>query len=139
MGRSLKDARESLESALRLYQTTQRSIKSIYVVYDSKVNISREVDNAGIIKKIFASGVAGNADGEIINLLKGLDHPGRASVLSKDNFVTNHARVMGARITPFENFRKNLTVKTAERKNEKCSDEAKQSINRELKKVWAIE
>jgi len=144
---SLKSARGALEKTLRQYQATERSIKCAYVVYDSRRSEKNEIEieDLGFVKNIYASSKS-NADGEIVSLLKNIDRPARVAVLSKDNFVINHTRIMGAHVLSVGAFHKKITkhkrrtneAKISEEQKEKISEEQKEKINQELKRIWAI-
>ena len=134
---ALKNARAALEKTLRSYQATERSIKRIYVIYDSKNRGGVETEDLGLVKNIYASS-EGNADGEIVSMLKNASRPERIAVLSRDNFVINHARAIGANVLSVESFHGKITKHQRRSKMVSMSKEQKEKINKELKKVWGI-
>lgn len=134
---SLKKARSLLEEALRQYQSKEKSIKRVYVVYDSRANTEKRLEDLGLIKNIFVSS-SSNADSEIVSLLKSASKTSNIAVLSRDNFVMNHTRAMGANILPIDAFcRKLPRHDRAERKTE-IDESEKEEINRELRRLWGI-
>ena len=134
---ALKNARSALEKMLRNYQATEKSIRRIYVIYDSKNRGGGETEDLGLVKNIYASS-EGNADGEIVNMLKNASRPGRIAVLSRDNFVINHTRAIGANVLSVENFHRKIAKHKGHSKAISMSNEEKEKINKELKKVWGI-
>lgn len=136
LDRDLMSARKALEAALRQYQLRERSIRSICVVYDGKGASGRDVEDAGLIKNIYTSRGT-SADEEIVNMLKNSGRPDRTAVLSRDNFVVNHARAMGVDVLSVESFRKKISGKRHLRVVE-LSEEEKTSINKDLRRMWGI-
>ncbi|MBN1872480.1 MAG: NYN domain-containing protein [Candidatus Omnitrophica bacterium] len=134
----LRGARKMLEFYLLRYSSRERSIKRIYIVYDGKDSINGGAEDAGMIKNIFSPS-SSNADREIVNLLKKTERPDRVAVLSRDNFVINHTRVMGARPVPMAIFKKKISDGEHRFKNEPIDEGLKHKINLELKKLWGLE
>src|SRR3989338_2501055 len=96
LNESLMSARRALSEALSRYQAGERSIKKIYVAYDSKDGTG-DIEDMGLVKNIYAPKNS-NADKEIVSMLKAAKNPKRIAVLSRDNFVINNARAMGVDI-----------------------------------------
>ncbi|MFH0839864.1 MAG: NYN domain-containing protein [Candidatus Omnitrophota bacterium] len=136
LAKSLMSSRRALTEALKRYQAGERSIKRIYVVYDSKEGTG-DIEDLGLVKNLYAP-KGSSADSEIVRILKGAKSLKKTAVFSKDNFVINHARSMGADVLPVDKFLR----KTRSSKNTaKCrvlSEESKEEINRELRKIWNI-
>ena len=138
LGKSLKNARDALHQALLKYQTLERSIKRIYVVYDSKNSSEGEMEDLGLVKNIYTPS-SRSADNEIVALLKNAKKPSRISVLSRDNFVTNHTRAMGANILSPDEFCKKISKREKLLREGGLSQEEKANITKELKKIWKID
>lgn len=137
LDKSLMEARRALEKSLRDFQAKQKSIKTIFVVYDSRINNQSEIEDLGLVKNIFVSS-AGSADEKIVSILKNLKRPERAAVLSKDNFVMNHARAMGVPILSVGTFFKKITKLSKKEEEVDLTHDAKEKINRELKGIWRL-
>jgi len=136
LSKSLMSARHALSEALSRYQAGERSIKKIYIAYDSKDGTG-DIEDMGLVKNIYAPKNS-NADKEIVNMLKNAGNPKRIAVLSKDNFVTNHARAMGASVLSLNKFLKKITTAKKSFVRPRLSDEEKDEITGELKRVWGI-
>ena len=136
LNESLMSARRALSEALSRYQAGERSIKKIYVAYDSKDGTG-DIEDMGLVKNIYAPKNS-NADKEIVSMLKAAKNPKRIAVLSRDNFVINHARAMGVDILSLNKFLKKITTAKKENSRHRLSDEDKDEITRELKNIWNI-
>lgn len=138
LNKSLDDARRALKKMLHQYQNTEKSIKRIYVIYDSKGSKENRIEDLGFVKNIYVSSVS-NADQKIVSILKNAKKPEKIAVLSRDNFVINHAKAMGANILSIEAFCKKIIKRERQAERPKISEEQKEEINEELKKMWGIE
>ncbi len=136
--RSLEHARLALEELLRVYQRSARSIERIYVIYDSKGPLGYQMEDHGLVKKIFVHAKQ-NADGEIVALLKNATSPARIAVLSEDNFVINHTRTMGARLLPLEEFIRKVSRPHTPKRSSSLDRDTIHEINRELRKHYGID
>lgn len=136
LDKSLMSARRALTGALLRYQAFERSIRRIYVAYDSKDGTG-DIEDTGLVKNIYAP-KASSADNEIVKMLKSAGNPRKIAVLSKDNFVVNHARAMGADILSVNEFLKKIRTAKKQAGRPHLSDEEKDDITRELKKIWNI-
>ena len=136
LNESLMSARRALSEALSRYQAGERSIKKIYVAYDSKDGTG-DIEDMGLVKNIYAPKNS-NADKEIVSMLKAAKNPKRIAVLSRDNFVINHARAMGVDILSLNKFLKKITTAKKGNSRQRLSDEDKDEITRELKNIWNI-
>lgn len=137
LNRNLMSARNMLAAALGRYQLREKSIREIYVVYDGKGTGGREIEDKGLIKNVYTPKDS-SADSEIVDILKNMKKLNKTAVLSRDNFVINHARVMGANILSVNSFCKKIAiVKKAPRATELSEDE-KESITKELKRIWGV-
>ncbi|MBU4377179.1 MAG: NYN domain-containing protein [Candidatus Omnitrophica bacterium] len=134
--KSLMSSRRALTEALKRYQAGERSIKRIYVVYDSKEGTG-DIEDLGLVKNLYAP-KGSSADSEIVRILKSAKSLKKTAVFSKDNFVINHARSMGADILPVDKFLRKIRSAKNTAKCHVLSEEAKEEINRELRKVWRI-
>ncbi len=135
---NLKSARSALKEALSRYQATEKSIKRIYIIYDSRSGEGKHIEDLGLIKNIYTSSES-NADREIVSLTQDIKKPGRVAVLSKDNFVVNHARANGVNVLAVDTFYKKINKDRKHVSKAGMSEEEKYRINRELRKVWGIE
>ncbi len=137
LNKDLVSARKALEAALRKYQVSEKSICRIYVVYDGKGEFGHDIEDMGLIKNIYTSrGVS--ADAEIVNMLKSANGLNKTAVLSRDNFVINHARAMGANVLSVNSFFKKITGKKRFLRSAELSEGEKADINQELKRMWGI-
>lgn len=137
LNRDLISARKALESALRRYQIGERSIRRIYVIYDGKGESGHDIEDLGMVKNIYTPrGVS--ADVEIVNMLKNAERLNKTAVLSRDNFVINHTRAMGANVLSVGSFAKKIAGKRRSFGAVQLSEDEKASINQELKKIWRI-
>jgi predicted RNA-binding protein with PIN domain len=137
LDKSLMSARAALTCLLLDYQQKSRSIKEIYVVYDSKTDLTSHMENIGIVKNIYTAR-SSNADQEIVSIIKNSNKPAKIAVLSRDNFVINHARAMGANVMPLSDFSKKIAMAKTYKGKSPLSDSEKDEITRELKKFWGI-
>ncbi len=138
LNKDLISARNALEAALRVYRAAERSIRRIYVVYDGKGESGLDIEDKGIVKNVYTAKNT-SADIEIVNILKKIKNTGKAAVLSMDNFVINHARAMGADVLPINVFYKKAAKKSGSAAASGLSESEKDSITKELKKIWRIE
>ncbi len=136
LNKSLMSARRALSEALSRYQAGERSIKRIYVAYDSRDGIG-DIEDMGLVKNVYAP-KASNADSEIVKMLKVAGDLKKIAVLSKDNFVINHARAMGAEILSLNKFLKKITTAKKGASRQRLSEEEREGITRELKRIWNI-
>jgi predicted RNA-binding protein with PIN domain len=138
LDRNLMSARSALEAALRKYQLNEKSIREIYIVYDGNGFSGRDVEDMGLVKNIYTSKDS-DADNEIVNILKNMKKLNKTMVFSRDNFVINHARAMGADVLSINSFRKKMAGKSGPSRAAELSEGEKAIINRELKAKWGIE
>jgi len=137
LNKDLISARKALEAALKRYQIGEKSICRIYVVYDGKGESGQDIEDMGLVKNIYTSkGVS--ADAEIVNMLKSAKGLNKTAVLSRDNFVINHTRAMGANVLSVNSFAKKIAGKRRSFGAAELSEDEKASINQELKKMWGI-
>lgn len=137
LNKDLICARKALEAALRRYQAGEKSIRRIYVVYDGKGEFGQNIEDMGLIKNVYTSKEV-SADAEIVNMLKSAKGLNKTAVLSRDNFVINHARAMGANVLPVSNFARKIAEKKRSFDAAQLSEDEKASINQELKRIWRI-
>lgn len=138
LNKNLMSARNALEAALRVYMAAERSIRRIYVVYDGKGEYGPDVEDKGVVKNVYTAKNT-SADIEIVNILKKIKNTGRVAVLSMDNFVVNHARAMGVDILLINVFCKKIAKTRGSAEVAGLSEGEKDSITKELKKIWGIE
>lgn len=136
LDKSLVSARLALANLLQRYQGGERSIKRIYVVYDSREGAGG-MEDLGLVKNLYAS-KEGSADSEIVRILKRAGSGKRIAVLSRDNFVINHTRSMGADILPIGDFLRKVRKTKEKTAAGALSEEEKKEINRDLARAWNI-
>ena len=137
LNRDLMSARNALAATLRKYQLHEKSIREIYVVYDGVGEAGQDIEDLGLIKNVYTSKDS-SADSEIVNILKNMKKLSKTAVLSRDNFVINHARAMGADILSINSFSKKIAREDMAPRAAELSEDEKESINKELKKIWGI-
>lgn len=137
LNKDLMSARRALTEVLRRYQARERSIKKIYVIYDGKGS-GEDIEDLGLIKNIYTPRHS-DADKEIVRLLKNASNPKRIAVLSRDNFVINHIRAMGAVVLSPDAFTKKLHKTKKINSASGLKETEKEDINRELRKIWGVE
>lgn len=137
LNKNLMSARNALEAALRKYQLSEKSIQRIYIVYDGKGVGGQDIEDMGLIKNIYTSKDS-SADDEIVNILKNMKKLNKTAVLSRDNFVINHAKSLGADVLSINSFCKKIKGPKKISRPAELSEDEKNTINKELKRMWGI-
>lgn len=95
-GQSLELARDELFHLCDKLLAKRKDVEEIHIVFDGRSEYaSLENDSYGRINVIYTA-TGQSADEVIVELLEHLKLGKKASVVSNDNFVRNHARVYGA-------------------------------------------
>ncbi len=135
---SLERARRAFLEMVKKFSRKNHTYGAIMVVFDGKGDIDSHPDRDGSASVIFSTR-GESADEVIRRLLEKYAVGRRISVVSDDNYVTNHARAYGADVIACSDFLRLIQrgVRTPEAIDEKGLDAGEAAaITEALRKVW---
>ena len=108
---SLEASRMHFIKILVDFMAQNRSFDKISIVFDSKdKDIGVTKDSYGRVEVLFATRDK-DADGVIVDILRGASSSERITVSSDDNFIRNHARVYGREVMPISELKNIIMLK----------------------------
>jgi len=101
---SLKAARDYLEQSCRHFRAQRGDIEKIFLIFDGSSAVAPPVmRRAEGIEPVYTES-GEDADDRLIEVLMQAKDPGNMTVVSNDNYVTNHARALGANVMTARDF-----------------------------------
>jgi len=136
LDKSLEDARKALLCFLAAWQKERKHKRKICIVFDGKDGFYHPDAAIGGIRSIFTN-TRKKADDRIISIIRNAENPGKITVISNDNNVTNNCRAHGAKVEPVRFLLPVKRKNEGSEKSEKRLDAAAvRDINAWLKKEW---
>ena len=140
---SLEASRMHFVRMLKDFMFQKDMFDKVLLVFDSKEKgLGIRSCSYGNVEALFATNDK-DADGVIVDLLRGASSADKISVSSDDNFVRNHARAFGRDVISISELKKIIMLKKGRpegkiQEKDLGADKIK-DINKELKELWGLE